>query len=137
MAAYGNMEKAVPGLLYGLHHQIDSRLVSGGAIPFGVAVSAANGDQIVIGGSNVLGIVARTALDQATNKVGDCVNVVRTGKVWAEASEAIAADAEVAVDSTTGKIVAKPGSTTAGKINTGWHARTALDAAGLILIDLD
>lgn len=106
MAAYGNMEKAVPGLLDGLNHQIDSRLADG-AIDFGDVVCGKDGDQVTLGGDVPLGIVARTALDAPNypNKVA--VNVARTGKVWANASEAVTADSEVSVNASTGKIIAK------------------------------
>ena len=106
MAAYGNMEKAVPGLLYGLNHQIDSRLADG-AIEFGDVVCGKDGDQVELGGDTPLGIVARTALDAPNYPDKAAVNVCRTGKVWANASEAVTADSEVSVNASTGKIIAK------------------------------
>ena len=106
MAAYGNMEKAVPGLLDGLNHQIDSRLADG-AIEFGDVVCGKGGDQVCVGGDAPLGIVARTALDAPNYPDKAAVNVCRTGKVWANASAAITADSEVSVNATLGKIVAK------------------------------
>ena len=106
MAAYGNMEKAVPGLLDGLNHQIDSRLADG-AIEFGDVVCGKGGDQVTLGGDVPLGIVARTALDAPNYPNKAAVNVCRTGKVWANASEAVAADSEVSVNASTGKIIAK------------------------------
>ena len=106
MAAYGNMEKAVPGLLDGLNHQIDSRLADG-AIEFGDVVCCKDGDQVTLGGDVPLGIVARTALDAPNYPNKAAVNVCRTGKVWANASEAVAADSEVSVNASTGKIIAK------------------------------
>lgn len=106
MAAYGNMEKAVPGLLDGLYHQIDSRLADG-AIEFGDVVCGKDGDQVTLGGNVPLGIVARTALDAPNYPNKAAVNVCRTGKIWANASEAITADSEVSVNATTGKIIAK------------------------------
>lgn len=140
MAAYGNMEKGFPGLLYGLTetHQIDSRLADG-AVPFGAVVfGSGNGEQCKnTGTANPLGIASSTALDQNGYKNGDCVNVVRTGKVWAVAGGAITADTEVAVNTTTGKIVAKPQSTTEGVVNTGWFARSTTEADGdLVIVDL-
>jgi hypothetical protein len=106
MAAYGNMEKAVPGLLDGLNHQIDSRLADG-AIDFGDVVCGKGGDQVTLGGDVPLGIVARTALDAPNYPNKAAVNVCRTGKVWANASEAVTADSEVSVNASTGKIIAK------------------------------
>lgn len=106
MAAYGNMEKAVPGLLDGLNHQIDSRLADG-AIDFGDVVCGKDGDQVTLGGDVPLGIVARTALDAPNYPNKAAVNVCRTGKVWANASEAVTADSEVSVNASTGKIIAK------------------------------
>lgn len=106
MAAYGNMEKAVPGLLDGLYHQIDSRLADG-AIEFGDVVCGKDGDQVFVGGDTPLGIVARTALDAPDYPNKSAVNVARTGKIWANASEAITADSEVSVNASTGKIIAK------------------------------
>lgn len=106
MAAYGNMEKAVPGLLDGLNHQIDSRLADG-AIEFGDVVCGKDGDQVTLGGDVPLGIVARTALDAQNYPNKAAVNVARTGKIWANASEAVAADSEVSVNASTGKIIAK------------------------------
>lgn len=106
MAAYGNMEKAVPGLLDGLNHQIDSRLADG-AIEFGDVVCGKDGDQVFVGGDTPLGIVARTALDAPDYPNKAAVNVARTGKIWANASEAITADSEVSVNASTGKIIAK------------------------------
>lgn len=106
MAAYGNMEKAVPGLLDGLNHQIDSRLADG-AIEFGDVVCGKDGDQVILGGDAPLGIVARTALDAPNYPNKSAVNVARTGKIWANASEAVTADSEVSVNASTGKIIAK------------------------------
>lgn len=106
MAAYGNMEKAVPGLLDGLNHQIDSRLADG-AIDFGDVVCGKDGDQVFVGGDTPLGIVARTALDAPDYPNKAAVNVARTGKIWANASEAVTADSEVSVNASTGKIIAK------------------------------
>lgn len=106
MAAYGNMEKAVPGLLDGLNHQIDSRLADG-AIEFGDVVCGKDGDQVILGGDAPIGIVARTALDAPNYPNKSAVNVARTGKVWANASEAVTADSEVSVNASTGKIIAK------------------------------
>lgn len=106
MAAYGNMEKAVPGLLDGLNHQIDSRLADG-AIEFGDVVCGKDGDQVTLGGDTPLGIVARTALDAPNYPNKAAVNVCRTGKIWANASEAVEADSEVSVNASTGKITAK------------------------------
>ena len=106
MAAYGNMEKAVPGLLDGLNHQIDSRLADG-AIEFGDVVCGKDGDQVALGGDVPLGIVARTALDAPNYPNKAAVNVCRTGKIWANAAEAVEADSEVSVNASTGKIIAK------------------------------
>lgn len=106
MAAYGNMEKAVPGLLDGLNHQIDSRLADG-AIEFGDVVCGKDGDQVTLGGDTPLGIASRTALDAPNYPDKAVVNVCRTGKVWANASEAVVADSEVSVNASTGKIIAK------------------------------
>lgn len=106
MAAYGNMEKAVPGLLDGLNHQIDSRLADG-TIEFGDVVCGKDGDQVFVGGDVPLGIVARTALDAPNYPDKAAVDVCRTGKVWANASEAVMADSEVSVNASTGKIIAK------------------------------
>lgn len=114
MAAYGNMEKAVPGLLDGLNHQIDSRLADG-AIEFGDAVCGKDGDQVTLGGDVPLGIVARTALDAPNYPDKAAVNVCRTGKVWANASEAVAADSEVSVNASTGKIIAKTSASAGAK----------------------
>ncbi len=110
MAAYGNMDKGLPGELVGLTptHQIDSRLASG-AVPFGAVVfGTGDGEQVTVSGdSAILGIAARTALDTPEYKDKDAVNVCRTGKVFGVAGEAISADAEVSVNGSTGKIVAK------------------------------
>ena len=110
MSAYGNMDKGLPGDLVGLTvtHQIDSRMAKG-AVPFGAVVfGTGDGEQVEVNGdSAILGIAARTALDTPEYKDKDTVNVVRTGKVFAEAGEAISADAEVSVNGSTGKIVAK------------------------------
>ena len=114
MAAYGNMEKAVPGLLDGLNHQIDSRLADG-AIEFGDVVCGKDGDQVTLGGDVPLGIAARTALDAPNYPNKAAVNVCRTGKVWANASEAVAADSEVSVNASTGKIIAKTSAASGAK----------------------
>lgn len=110
MAAYGNMDKGLPGELVGLTptHQIDSRLAKG-AVPFGgLCFGTGDGEQVTAtGDSALLGIAARTALDTPDYKDGDAVNVCRTGKIFGTAGEAISADAEVSVNATTGKIVAK------------------------------
>ena len=110
MAAYGNMDKGLPGLLDGLTvtHQIDSRLAAG-EIGFGVpGFGAGDGAQVKAkGDAALLGITARTDYDFPGYRDGDAVNVVKTGKVWAKAGEAISADAEVSVNGATGKIIAK------------------------------
>lgn len=110
MAAYGNMDKGLPGLLDGLTvtHQIDSRAALGD-VPFGApCFGAGDGEQAKANGdSALLGIAARTALDQPEYKDGDTVNVAKTGKVWVEAGEAISADAEVSINGSTGKVIAK------------------------------
>ena len=110
MAAYGNMDKGLPGELVGLEvtHQIDSRLAKG-AVPFGgLCFGTGDGEQVTAKGeSALLGIAARTALDTPDYKDGDAVNVCRTGKIFGTAGEAISADAEVSVNASTGKIVAK------------------------------
>ena len=110
MAAYGNMDKGLPGELVGLEvtHQIDSRLAKG-AVPFGgLCFGTGDGEQVTAKGeSALLGIAARTALDTPDYKDGDAVNVCRTGKIFGTAGEAISADAEVSVNASTGKIVAQ------------------------------
>lgn len=110
MAAYGNMEMGLPGLLVGLTetHQIDSRLAKG-EIKFGVpAFGTGDGEQVQgKGDAALLGITGRTNYDFPGYRNGDAVNVVRTGKVFAVAGEAISADAEVSVNGATGKIIAK------------------------------
>lgn len=110
MAAYGNMDKGLPGELVGLEvtHQIDSRLAKG-AVPFGgLCFGTGDGEQVTATGESALiGIAARTALDTPDYKDGDAVNVCRTGKIFGTAGEALSADAEVSVNASTGKIVAK------------------------------
>ena len=110
MAAYGNMDKGLPGELVGLTptHQIDSRLAKG-AVPFGAPVfGTGDGEQVSVNGDTaLLGIAARIALDTPEYKDADAVNVCRTGKIFGVAGEAISADAEVSVNGSTGKIVAK------------------------------
>ena len=118
MSAYGNMDKGLPGLLVGLTatHQIDSRLAKG-EIKFGVpAFGTGDGEQVQgKGDSALLGITGRTDYDYQGYRDGDAVNVVRTGKVYAVAGEAISADAEVSVSGSTGKIVAKTSSAEGAK----------------------
>ena len=110
MAAYGNMDKGLPGELVGLTntHQIDSRLAKG-AVPFGgLCFGTGDGEQVTAKGDGaLLGIAARTALDTPEYVDGEAVNVCRTGKIFGVAGEAISADAEVSVNGSTGKIVAK------------------------------
>ena len=120
MAAYGNMDKGLPGELVGLTptHQIDSRLAKG-AVPFGgLCFGTGDGEQVTAKGEGaLLGIAARTALDTTEYVDGEAVNVCRTGKIFGTAGEAISADAEVSVNASTGKIVAKT-STAAGAKRT-------------------
>lgn len=110
MSAYGNMDKGLPGDLVGLTvtHQIDSRLAKG-AVPFGAVVfGTGDGEQVEVAGDSApLGIAARTALDTPEYKDKDAVNVVKSGQVFGVAGEAITADAEVSINGSTGKIVAK------------------------------
>ena len=110
MAAYGNMDKGLPGELVGLTptHQIDSRLAKG-AVPFGgLCFGTGDGEQVTAKGDGaLLGIAARTALDTPEYVDGEAVNVCRTGKIFGTAGEAISADAEVSVNASTGKIIAK------------------------------
>ena len=110
MSAYRNMDKGLPGLLVGLTatHQIDSRLAKG-EIKFGApAFGTGDGEQVQgKGDAALLGITGRTDYDFPSYRDGDAVNVVRTGKVFAVAGEAISADAEVSVNGATGKIIAK------------------------------
>lgn len=110
MSAYGNMDKGLPGLLFGMTHthQIDSRLAKG-EIGFGVpAFGTGDGEQVQGNGdAALLGVTGRTDYDFPGYRDGDAVNVVRTGKVWGVAGEAISADAEVSVNGSTGKIIAK------------------------------
>lgn len=104
------MDKGLPGLLVGLTatHQIDSRLAKG-EIKFGApAFGTGDGEQVQgKGDAALLGITGRTDYDFPGYRDGDAVNVVRTGKVFAVAGEAISADAEVSVNGATGKIIAK------------------------------
>ena len=120
MAAYGNMDKGLPGELVGLTptHQIDSRLAKG-AVPFGgLCFGTGDGEQVTAKGEGaLLGIAARTALDTPEYVDGEAVNVCRTGKIFGTAGEAVSADAEVSVNASTGKIVAKT-STAAGAKRT-------------------
>ena len=120
MAAYGNMDKGLPGELVGLEvtHQIDSRLAKG-AVPFGgLCFGTGDGEQVTAKGEGaLLGIAARTALDTPEYVDGEAVNVCRTGKIFGTAGEAISADDEVSVNASTGKIVAKT-STAAGAKRT-------------------
>ena len=110
MAAYGNMDKGLPGELVGLEvtHQIDSRLAKG-AVPFGgLCFGTGDGEQVTAKGEGaLLGIAARTALGTPEYVDGEAVNVCRTGKIFGTAGEAISADAEVSVNASTCKIVAK------------------------------
>lgn len=109
MAAYGNMDKGLPGGLIGLTetHQIDSRLAKGD-IPYGAPVfGTGDGEQVTRTGSALLGVAGRTAKDTQEWKDGDSVNVVRTGKVWGVAGSALSADAEISVNASTGKFVEK------------------------------
>lgn len=110
MAAYGNMDKGLPGELVGLEvtHQIDSRLAKG-TVPFGgLCFGTGDGEQVTAKGEGaLLGIAARTALDTPEYVDGEAVNVCRTGKIFGTAGEAVSADAEVSVNASTGKIVAK------------------------------
>lgn len=110
MAAYGNMDKGLPGELVGLTptHQIDSRLASG-AVPFGsLCFGLGDGEQVsATGESALLGIAARTALDKSEYENGDAVNVCRTGKILAVAGANLTADNEVSVNASQGTIVAK------------------------------
>ena len=110
MAAYGNMDKGLPGELVGLTntHQIDSRLAKG-AVPFGgLCFGTGDGEQVTAKGDGaLLGIAARTALDTPEYVDGEAVNVCRSGKIFGTAGEAVSADAEVSVNASTGKIVAK------------------------------
>lgn len=118
MAAYGNMDKGLPGELVGLEvtHQIDSRLAKG-AVPFGgLCFGTGDGEQVTAKGEGaLLGIAARTALDTPEYVDGEAVNVCRTGKIFGTAGEAISADAEVSVNASTGKIVAKTSSAAGAK----------------------
>lgn len=110
MAAYGNMDKGLPGELVGLTptHQIDSRLAKGAVSFGGLCFGTGDGEQVTAtGDSALLGIAARTALDTPEYVDGEAVNVCRTGKIFGTAGEAISADAEVSVNASTGKIVAK------------------------------
>lgn len=110
MSAYGNMDKGLPGDLVGLTvtHQIDSRMAKG-AVPFGAVVfGTGDGEQVEVAGDSApLGIAARTALDTPEYNDKDTVNVVKSGQVFSVAGEAITADAEVSINGSTGKIVAK------------------------------
>lgn len=110
MAAYGNMDKGLPGELVGLTptHQIDSRLAKG-SVPFGgLCFGTGDGEQVTAKGEGaLLGIAARTALDTPEYVDGEAVNVCRTGKILGTAGEVVSADAEVSVNASTGKIVAK------------------------------
>ena len=114
------MDKGLPGELVGLTptHQIDSRLAKG-AVPFGgLCFGTGDGAQVTAKGDGaLLGIAARTALDTPEYVDGEAVNVCRTGKIFGTAGEAISADAEVSVNASTGKIVAKT-STAAGAKRT-------------------
>lgn len=118
MAAYGNMDKGLPGELVGLEvtHQIDSRLAKG-AVPFGgLCFGTGDGEQVTAKGEGaLLGIAARTALDTPEYVDGEAVNVCRTGKIFGTAGEAVSADAEVSVNASTGKIVAKTSSADGAK----------------------
>ena len=118
MAAYGNMDKGLPGELVGLEvtHQIDSRLAKG-AVPFGgLCFGTGDGEQVTAKGEGaLLGIAARSALDTPEYVDGEAVNVCRTGKILGTAGEAVSADAEVSVNASTGKIVAKTSSADGAK----------------------
>ena len=72
MAAYGNMDKGLPGELVGLEvtHQIDSRLAKG-AVPFGgLCFGTGDGEQVTAKGEGaLLGIAARTALESVRERI--------------------------------------------------------------------
>lgn len=139
--AYGNMNKAVAGLIDGLHHDIESRLVAGSTgdkLDFGKAAFAAStpdGESAAKTGSVVIGITTRTAKVGEGYDVGDCANVMTRGRVWAVAGGAITADSAVKVSSA-GKVVA---SSTASSIAFPGHAvaKTAAAADGdLVLVEI-
>ena len=74
----------------------------------GLCFGTGDGEQVTAKGEGaLLGIAARTALDTPEYKDKDAVNVCRTGKIFGTAGEALSADAEVSVNASTGKIVAK------------------------------
>ena len=110
MAAYGNMDKGLPGELVGLTptHQIDSRIAKGAVQFGGLCFGTGDGEQVTAKGEGaLLGIAARTALDTPEYVDGEAVNVCRTGKIFGTAGEAVSADTEVSVNGSTGKIIAK------------------------------
>lgn len=135
MSAYGNMDKGLPGDLVGLTvtHQIDSRLAKG-AVPFGAVVfGTGDGEQVEVAGDSApLGIAARTALDTPEYKDKDAVNVVKSGQVFGVAGEAITADAEVSINGSTGKIIAKT-SAAAGAKRTVTITLSGTSATGKVV----
>lgn len=137
MAAYGNMDKGLPGELVGLTptHQIDSRLAKG-AVPFGgLCFGTGDGEQVTATGeSALLGIAARTALDTPEYVDGEAVNVCRTGKIFGTAGEAISADAEVSVNASTGKIVAKTSAAAGAKRTVTITLANASDASKVVTV---
>ena len=137
MAAYGNMDKGLPGELVGLTptHQIDSRLAKG-AVPFGgLCFGTGDGEQVTAKGDGaLLGIAARTALDTPEYVDGEAVNVCRTGKIFGTAGEAISADDEVSVNASTGKIVAKTSAADGAKRTVTITLANASDASKVVTV---
>ena len=131
------MDKGLPGELVGLTttHQIDSRLAKG-AVPFGAPVfGTGDGEQVSVNGATaLLGIAARPALDTPEYKDKDAVNVCRTGKIFGVAGEAISADAEVSVNGSTGKIVAKTSAAAGAKRTVTISIANASDESKVVTV---
>ena len=139
MAAYGNMDKGLPGELVGLEvtHQIDSRLAKG-AVPFGgLCFGTGDGEQVTAKGEGaLLGIAARTALDTPEYVDGEAVNVCRTGKIVAKTSAAAGAKRTVTITvdgtSAASKVVTVVVGDKVAQVNTTDDVKAAADVAAAL-----
>lgn len=148
MPAYGDIDKALPGLLFGTEHNV----ISGPAaveIAFGSPVYQAEGEEnklyaVAAAGRHLRGVAIFTQLEAASTsgivgtpgngtasyKVGDAVNVLVDGEIWVPVADAIVAHkpayltaAGVWTDEASGNVLTpyifRTGSTGAGLVRLG------------------
>lgn len=133
MAAYGNMDEALQGLIYGTENNIISR-IAGVELAFGVAAFGPVGDGVkanLTQAGKLLGVTVRTDKRPGVYSVGDAANIMTSGHVWVQTAEAVEAN--------TPAYLTPAGAWTdvaTDNLATGYMFRSSVAAAGLAILEV-